>query len=79
MKHFSMSRLSASIMTAWLGWHGHLHAAEDAPAASQTASPVGVEQLSNSNDWVTVGGWPNQGHLSLGAPRTFKLNATWAF
>jgi len=38
-----------------------------------------VENVTNRNDWISVGGYPGSGYLVLGKPRTVKLNATWEF
>jgi len=51
----------------------------DLPGEQLLTLRIQIENVTNRNDWVTVGGFPGQGHLSLGAPRTFRLNATWEF
>ena len=43
-----------------------------------------VENIANRNYWSSVGGYPGNGYLVLGGPRTFSLsasmesNAPWA-
>ncbi|MEI2415672.1 TonB-dependent receptor [Orrella sp. JC864] len=38
-----------------------------------------VENIANRDYWATVGGYPGQGHLTLGTPRTFWLSASMEF
>ncbi|MET3495199.1 TonB-dependent receptor [Variovorax boronicumulans] len=38
-----------------------------------------IENLANRNYWASVGGYPNNGYLVLGAPRTFSLSAQLDF
>lgn len=38
-----------------------------------------VENLTNRNQWVSVGGYPGAGYLVLGSPRTFITSASVAF
>ncbi len=38
-----------------------------------------VDNLTDRNEWVSVGGYPGSGYLVLGAPRTFIVSATVAF
>lgn len=38
-----------------------------------------VENLTNQNHWVSVGGFPGAGYLVLGAPRTYMLSGTVGF
>lgn len=57
-------------------------------AGARYAFPVGpttitlrarVDNLTNRNQWVSVGGYPGSGYLVLGDPRTFMVNGTVAF
>jgi len=84
MNFFPISRLSARVVTAWLGWYGLAHGARAVATASRYANAANtlrlqVENVTNRNDWVSVGGYPGSGYLVLGKPRTVKLNATWEF
>jgi len=38
-----------------------------------------IDNLTNRNYWASVGGYPNNGYLVLGAPRTFTLSASVDF
>ncbi len=38
-----------------------------------------IENLANRNYWASVGGYPDNGYLVLGAPRTFSLRASVDF
>ncbi|OZI57017.1 TonB-dependent receptor [Bordetella genomosp. 1] len=38
-----------------------------------------VENIANRDYWASVGGYPNNGYLSLGGPRTFSLSASMEF
>jgi iron complex outermembrane receptor protein len=38
-----------------------------------------VDNVTDRNEWVSVGGYPGAGYLVLGAPRTFIASATLAF
>jgi len=38
-----------------------------------------VENLTNRDYWMSVGGYPGSGYLVLGAPRTFMLSASMEF
>ncbi|MDM0115547.1 TonB-dependent receptor [Variovorax sp. J22R133] len=38
-----------------------------------------IDNLTNRNYWASVGGYPNNGYLVLGAPRTFNLTASVDF
>lgn len=38
-----------------------------------------VDNLTNRNQWVSVGGYPGAGYLVLGTPRTFTASASLAF
>ena len=38
-----------------------------------------VDNVTNENEWVSVGGYPGSNYLVLGAPRTFVLSASMDF
>ncbi|OZI32910.1 TonB-dependent siderophore receptor [Bordetella genomosp. 1] len=38
-----------------------------------------VDNIANRNYWASVGGYPGQGYLVLGGPRTFSLSASMEF
>lgn len=38
-----------------------------------------VDNVTNRNQWVSVGGYPGAGYLVLGTPRTFALSGTLSF
>lgn len=38
-----------------------------------------VENIANRNYWSSVGGYPGNGYLVLGGPRTFLLSASMDF
>ena len=38
-----------------------------------------VENIANRNYWSSVGGYPGNGYLVLGGPRTFSLSASMDF
>jgi iron complex outermembrane receptor protein len=38
-----------------------------------------VDNIANRDYWASVGGYPNNGYLVLGAPRTFSLTASIEF
>jgi iron complex outermembrane receptor protein len=38
-----------------------------------------VENITDRNEWTSVGGFPGAGYLVLGEPRTWLLEATVAF
>ena len=38
-----------------------------------------VENIANRNYWSSVGGYPGNGYLVLGGPRTFMLSASMDF
>ncbi|MDR2450314.1 MAG: TonB-dependent receptor, partial [Candidatus Accumulibacter sp.] len=38
-----------------------------------------IENLGNRDYWASVGGYPDNGYLVLGAPRTFLLTGTIEF
>jgi len=51
----------------------------DLPGEQLLTLRLQIENVSNRNDWISVGGYPGSGYLVLGNPRTLKLNATWEF
>lgn len=38
-----------------------------------------IENVSDEDQWVAVGGFPSSNYLTLGAPRTFRLSITADF
>ena len=38
-----------------------------------------IDNLTNRDYWASVGGYPNNGYLAAGAPRTFNLSASFDF
>lgn len=48
-------------------------------SSKQCVIRMRVENISNSNYWASVGGYPGAGYLVLGSPRTFYLNASIQF
>ncbi len=40
---------------------------------------AGVDNLTGRNYWASAGGYPGQGYLTVGAPRTFVASATFAY
>ena len=40
---------------------------------------AGVNNVTNRNYWASAGGYPGQGYLTVGAPRTFVFSATFAY
>ena len=38
-----------------------------------------VENIANRDYWSSVGGYPGNGYLVLGGPRTFTLSASMEF
>ena len=40
---------------------------------------AGVDNVTNRNYWASSGGYPGQGYLTVGAPRTLTLSATLAY
>jgi len=63
----------------WVRYDLGVRYALDLPNDQLLTLRLQIENLTNRNDWVSVGGYPGSGYLVLGAPRTFKLNATWEF
>jgi iron complex outermembrane receptor protein len=40
---------------------------------------AGVNNLTNRNYWASAGGYPGQGYLTVGAPRTFVFSGTFSY
>ncbi len=40
---------------------------------------AGVNNVANRNYWASAGGYPGQGYLTVGAPRTFTFSGTFAY
>jgi iron complex outermembrane receptor protein len=38
-----------------------------------------IENVTNENDWVSAGGYPFQGYMVLGSPRTYLVSASIDF
>ncbi len=50
------------------------------PIGTQTLTIRGrIDNLTNRNDWVSAGGYPGAGYLTLSTPRTFVLSGTLSF
>jgi iron complex outermembrane receptor protein len=47
--------------------------------ASRITTRARVDNVTNRNEWVSVGGYPGSGYLVLGAPRSFIVSSTIAF
>jgi len=48
-------------------------------AAHEVTLRAGVNNVANRNYWASAGGYPGQGYLTVGAPRTFVASATFAY
>ncbi len=40
---------------------------------------AGVDNVANRNYWASAGGYPGQGYLTLGTPRTVSISGTFAY
>lgn len=40
---------------------------------------AGVNNVTNRNYWASSGGYPGQGYLTVGAPRTYSVSGTFAY
>jgi len=40
---------------------------------------AGVSNVTNRNYWASAGGYPGAGYLTVGAPRTVTVSATFAY
>ena len=40
---------------------------------------AGIANVTNGNYWASSGGYPGQGYLTLGAPRTFAVSGTFSY
>ena len=40
---------------------------------------AGVNNVTNRNYWASSGGYPGQGSLTVGAPRTYSVSGTFAY
>ena len=40
---------------------------------------AGVENVANRNYWASAGGYPGQGYMTVGKPRTFLFSGTFAY
>ena len=47
--------------------------------AHQVTLRAGVNNVTNRNYWASSGGYPGQGYLTVGAPRTFLVSGTFAY
>ena len=47
--------------------------------AHQVTLRAGVNNVANRNYWASAGGYPGQGYLTVGAPRTFLFSGTFAY
>ena len=48
-------------------------------SAHEITLRAGVNNLTDRKHWASAGGYPGQGYLTLGAPRTFVFSGTFAF
>jgi len=48
-------------------------------AAHEVTLRAGVNNVANRNYWASSGGYPGQGYLTVGAPRTFTFSGTFAY
>jgi len=47
--------------------------------AHQVTLRAGVDNVTNRNYWASAGGYPGQGYLTVGAPRTVLVSGTFAY
>ena len=47
--------------------------------AHQVTLRAGVDNVTNRNYWASSGGYPGQGYLTVGAPRTLLFSGTFAY
>jgi iron complex outermembrane receptor protein len=48
-------------------------------AAHEITLRAAVNNVTNRNYWASAGGYPGQGYLTVGAPRTFVFSGTFAY
>ena len=48
-------------------------------SAHEVALRAGVDNVTSRNYWASAGGYPGQGYLTVGAPRTLLASATFAY
>jgi iron complex outermembrane receptor protein len=48
-------------------------------SAHEVTLRAGVNNVANRNYWASSGGYPGQGYLTVGAPRTFTFSGTFAY
>jgi iron complex outermembrane receptor protein len=48
-------------------------------SAHEVTLRAGVDNVANRNYWASSGGYPGQGYLTVGAPRTFTFSGTFAY
>ena len=48
-------------------------------SAHEITLRAGVNNVTNRNYWASAGGYPGQGYLTVGAPRTFLFSGTFAY
>jgi iron complex outermembrane receptor protein len=48
-------------------------------SAHEITLRAGVNNVTNRNYWASAGGYPGQGYLTVGAPRTFVFSGTFAY
>ena len=48
-------------------------------SAHEVTLRAGVNNLTNRNYWASAGGYPGQGYLTVGAPRTFVFSGTFSY
>lgn len=48
-------------------------------ASHEVTLRAGIDNVANHPCWASAGGYPGQGYLTLGAPRTFVFSGTFAY
>ena len=48
-------------------------------SAHEITLRAGINNVTNRNYWASAGGYPGQGYLTVGAPRTFLFSGTFAY
>jgi iron complex outermembrane receptor protein len=70
--------LNTEVAPAWTRFDLGARYAFDVSAHEVTLR-AGVDNVTNRNYWASAGGYPGQGYLTVGAPRTFVASATFAY
>ena len=48
-------------------------------ASHELTLRAGIDNVANRNYWASAGGYPGQGYLTVGAPRTFVFSGTFSY